>query len=143
MRKRTPANPDPARLLPECANLEHLKKEAKQRLKVMRLDNPGVKLSAAQLTVAREYGFSSWRSLIAYVKSQSDREAQRRDRLRAVRAKLQPFKDGVAAAGKGDYRTAVAHLRQFETENPDVTLSLVQHAVTKEFGEGVWRDLLA
>jgi TolA-binding protein len=143
MRKRTPANPDPARLLPEFANLEHLKKEAKQRLKVMRLDNPGVKLSAAQLTVAREYGFSSWRSLIAYVKSQSDREAQRRDRLRAVRAKLQPFKDGVAAAGKGDYRTAVAHFRRFESENPDVTLSIVQHAVTKEFGEGVWRDLLA
>jgi TonB family protein len=76
MSKKTPAKHDPTRPLPERANLEHLRKEAKQRLKAMRLDNPGVTLSAVQLTVAREYGFSSWRSLIAYVKSQSDKESQ-------------------------------------------------------------------
>jgi tetratricopeptide (TPR) repeat protein len=148
MSKKTPANPDPARPLPERANLEHLKKEAKQRLKVMRLDNPGVKLSTVQLTVAREYGFSTWRSLIAYVKSQPDREAQLRDQRPGARGgpfrlTLQAFKDGVAAAGKGDYQTAVAHFRQAETGHPAITLSLVEHAVTKEFGEGVWRDLLA
>jgi TolA-binding protein len=140
MNKRTPDNPDPARPLPKRANLEHLKKEAKQRLKAMRLDNPDVKLSAVQLTVAREYGFSSWRSLIANIKSQSDREAQRREQIRVL---LQPLKDGVAAAGKGDYQTAVAHLRQAETAHPTLTMSLIQHAVTKEFGESVWRDLLA
>src|SRR5215475_6656490 len=148
MSKRTPANPDPERPLPERASLEHLKKEAKQRLKVMRLDNPGVKLSTVQLTVAREYGFSSWRSLIAYVKSQSDGEAQLQDQRPAARGEpfrlaLQAFKDGVTAAGKGDYQTAVAHFRQAETGHPNITLSLVQHAVTKEFGESVWRDLLA
>jgi hypothetical protein len=60
MSKKTPANSDPARPLPERANLEHLKKEAKQRLRSLRLDNPGVTLSAVQLTVAREYRFSSW-----------------------------------------------------------------------------------
>ena len=143
MSKRTPTGPDPARPLPERANLEHLKKEAKQRLKAMRLDNPGVKLSAVQLTIAREYGFSSWRRLTAHVKSLSDSEAQRRDQLPdAFRLALQAFKDGVAAAGKGDYQTAVAHFRQAEKGHPTVTLSLVQHAVTKEFGESVWRDLL-
>jgi len=114
----------------------------------MRLDNPGVKLSTVQLTVAREYGFSSWRSLIAYVKSQSDGEAQLQDQRPAARGEpfrlaLQAFKDGVTAAGKGDYQTAVAHFRQAETGHPNITLSLVQHAVTKEFGESVWRDLLA
>ena len=90
MNKKTPDNPDPARPLPKRANLEHLKKEAKQRLKAMRLDNPDVKLAAVQLTIAREYGFSSWRSLNAYLKSQSDREAQRREQLRVL---LQPLKD--------------------------------------------------
>jgi tetratricopeptide (TPR) repeat protein len=143
MSKRTPANPDPARPLPERANLEHLKKEAKQRLKAMRLDNPGVKLSNVQLTVAREYGFSSWRSVIAYVKAQSDREAQLLDQRQAARARFQAFKDGVDAAGKGDYQAAVAHFRKAEAEHPTITLSHVQHAVTKEFGESVWRDLLA
>src|SRR5262249_23646170 len=123
MSKRTPANPDPARTLPERASLEHLKKEAKQRLKIMRLENPGVKLSTVQLIIAREYGFSCWRSLIAYVKSQSDEEAQLRDqRLVAhgapFRLALQAFKDGVAAAGKGDYQPAVAHLRRVIKERP-------------------------
>jgi tetratricopeptide (TPR) repeat protein len=115
MRKRTPANPGPAHPLPERANLEHLKKEAKQRLKAMRLDNPGVKLSAAQLTIAREYGFSSWRSLIDYVKSQSDSEAQ----LRPTDSDLSPaHDDGVEAVGKGDYRTAVTLLRRAIRERP-------------------------
>jgi len=148
MSKKTPISLDPARPLPERANLEHLKKEAKQRLKAMRLGNPGVKLSTVQLTVAREYGFSSWRSLIAHVKSQSDRGAQPRDQRPGAqgepfRSTLQALKDGVAAASKGDYQTAVAHFRQAETGHAAITLSLVQHAVTKEFGESVWRDLLA
>lgn len=136
MSKRAPTSLDPARPLPERDNHEHLKKEAKQRLKAMRIDNPGVKLSAAQLIIAREYGFFSWRSMTAHVKSRSDREAQ-------LRVGLQHLKDGVAAAGKGDYQTAVALLRQTETAHPTITLSQVQHIVTKEFGESVWRDLLA
>jgi hypothetical protein len=49
----------------------------------------------------------------------------------------------MAAAGKGDYQTAVAHFRQAETGHAAITLSLIQHAVTKEFGESVWRDLHA
>jgi TonB family protein len=82
--------------------------------------------------------------LTAYVKSLSDREDQRRDRIpEAFRLALQAFKDGMAAAGKGDYQTAVAHFRQAENGHPTITMSLVQHAVTKEFGESVWRNLLA
>jgi len=121
MSKTTPANPDPARPLPERVNLEHLKKEAKQRLRSMRLDNPGVTLSAVQLTVAREYGFSSWRSLIAYVKSRSDKKSQLLDRLRAASAKTplqQALLDGLEAVGKGDYQTAVAHFRRALRERP-------------------------
>lgn len=58
--------------LPARANLEHLKNEAKQRLKTMRSESPGVRLSEAQLLVARGYGFPSWRKLKAHVDAQHD-----------------------------------------------------------------------
>jgi tetratricopeptide (TPR) repeat protein len=146
MSKKTPAKRDPTRPLPERANLEHLKKEAKRRLKAMRLDNPGATLSAVQLIVAREYGFSSWRSLIAYVKSQADKESQLDDQRQTARAKpfvVQALLDGLEAVGKGDYQTAVAHFRQAEAADTAFTLSTVQRAVAHKFGEGQWRDLIA
>src|SRR5262249_40023536 len=60
--------PDSARrTLPARPNLEHLKTEAKQRLKVLRAHDPGAKLATAQLAVARDYGFASWRRLKAHV----------------------------------------------------------------------------
>jgi Ankyrin repeats (3 copies)/Ankyrin repeats (many copies)/Ankyrin repeat len=49
------------------ANLEHLKNEAKQRLKTMRSDNSAARLSEAQLLVARGYGFPNWRKMKSYV----------------------------------------------------------------------------
>ena len=53
--------------LPARANLEHLKNEAKQRLKTLRSHSPAARLSEAQLLVARSYGFPSWRKLKSYV----------------------------------------------------------------------------
>lgn len=53
--------------LPERANLEHLKNEAKQRLAAMRAGAPDARLAAAQFELAREYGFASWRELKAAV----------------------------------------------------------------------------
>lgn len=58
--------------LPLHANLEHLKNEAKQRLKTMRSREPEARLSAAQFAVARRYGFPSWRKLKAYVEALND-----------------------------------------------------------------------
>src|SRR5688572_23631378 len=49
--------------LPERASYEYLKKLAKERLASLRADNPASKLADAQLAVAREYGFPSWRAL--------------------------------------------------------------------------------
>jgi ankyrin repeat protein/catechol 2,3-dioxygenase-like lactoylglutathione lyase family enzyme len=51
--------------LPERASYEYLKKLAKDRLALLRTRNPGAKLADAQLSIAREYGFSSWRALKA------------------------------------------------------------------------------
>ena len=53
--------------LPERASLDYLRKLAKERLRELRAADPAVKLAAAQLSVAREYGFSSWRALKADV----------------------------------------------------------------------------
>jgi ankyrin repeat protein len=51
--------------LPERASYEYLKKLAKERLALLRTRNPAAKLADAQLSIAREYGFSSWRALKA------------------------------------------------------------------------------
>src|SRR5262245_6703411 len=53
--------------LPARPNLEWLKKISKERLEALRVANPKAKLSEAQLAVAREYGFLSWRKLEAKV----------------------------------------------------------------------------
>jgi len=57
----------PSRELPGRANLEHLRNEAKQRLRELRERDADHRLSDAQLLVAREYGFPSWRRLKAAV----------------------------------------------------------------------------
>jgi ankyrin repeat protein len=56
-----------ARALPAQPNLEHLKNEAKQRLKTLRAQAPHAQLTEAQLAVARDYGFASWRALKIHV----------------------------------------------------------------------------
>lgn len=55
----------PARALPARPRLDALKSEAKRRLAQRRPRDPGLKLSAVQFELAREYGFSSWRALKA------------------------------------------------------------------------------
>jgi ankyrin repeat protein len=56
-----------ARSLPPRPSLEHLRNEAKQQLKALRKADPQAKLAAAQLAVARAYGFASWRRLKAHI----------------------------------------------------------------------------
>jgi ankyrin repeat protein len=55
--------------LPEKASLENLRKQAKTLLKEERAENSGKKftLSAAQFSIARKYGFSSWPELKHYL----------------------------------------------------------------------------
>lgn len=53
--------------LPERASLEYLKRLAKERLVELRERDPRAKLGSAQLAVARQHGFSSWRALKAEV----------------------------------------------------------------------------
>ena len=53
--------------LPERASLEYLKKRAKERLLELRREEPRAQLAAAQLAIARDYGFPSWRALKAEI----------------------------------------------------------------------------
>jgi ankyrin repeat protein len=55
--------------LPDSPSLEWLRKQAKRRLEELREANPAARLADAQLNLARQYGFSSWRSLKAHVDS--------------------------------------------------------------------------
>ena len=57
----------PSSGLPEHPSLEYLKKLAKERLEELRRADPAARLAAAQLAVAREHGFQSWRALKAEV----------------------------------------------------------------------------
>jgi ankyrin repeat protein len=55
--------------LPDNPNLDWLRKQATRRLAELRRSNAAAQLSDAQLDIARQYGFSSWRALKAHVDS--------------------------------------------------------------------------
>ena len=78
--------------LPDRANLEHLRNEAKQRLRALRVEQPAAQLAEAQRLVARDYGFPRWRALKAAVDA-AERErvfaAARQGNVDAVRRALQ------------------------------------------------------
>lgn len=117
--KRTPLRA--IRELPAEPNLEHLKNEAKQRLKTLRVSDPAAKLAAAQLLVARDYGFASWRQLKAHVEREST------DR---------PLREKVfAAALSGDIDTVRAALSNgFDPRQTDAHGRTV-HQIAKEYGQ--------
>jgi hypothetical protein len=56
-----------SRALPDHPNLEHLKKQAKERLPDLRQQHPEARLADAQHAVAREYGFLNWPALKAHL----------------------------------------------------------------------------
>jgi hypothetical protein len=55
--------------LPDRPNLEHLRKQAKERLREMKLRDPRARLADAQHAIARQYGFLTWAQLKASVLS--------------------------------------------------------------------------
>jgi ankyrin repeat protein len=57
--------------LPEQANLEWLRKQAKRQLRALRAANPAAQLADAQFQLATQYGFSSWRALKAHIDAQT------------------------------------------------------------------------
>ena len=56
-------------ILPPRPNLDHLKKQAKDRLVALQAASPGAQLADAQHALARDYGFASWPKLKAHVEA--------------------------------------------------------------------------
>jgi ankyrin repeat protein len=120
--------PDAPRPLPTRANLEHLKNEAKQRLKSLRRQDPDTKLAAAQRAVARSYGFASWRKLKHYVDARHDAgehliEAVRTGKLEAMRAILR---------GNPDLANQTTHLERLLRPSDTLAMRLIHLAVAED-----------
>jgi ankyrin repeat protein len=69
MSEETGGSQSASSTLPDDASIEWLRKQAKRRLQELRRDNPGAKLADAQFALAKEYGFTSWRTLKAHLDS--------------------------------------------------------------------------
>jgi ankyrin repeat protein len=106
--------------LPARPSLEWLRKTAKERLTTLRSTRPAAKLAEAQLHVAREYGFSSWRALKAHVDATAKSEANLEPSPGAHAAPATPSAEQVVAAflqqvGRGRIDNVKAMLAQIPT----------------------------
>jgi ankyrin repeat protein len=63
--------------LPAHRDLDWLRKATKKRLTTLRAAKPDARLHEAQLAVANDYGFKSWRALKAHVETVNPRPAER------------------------------------------------------------------
>lgn len=114
--------------LPERASLEFLRKLAKERLRELRLTNQRARLADAQLALAREYGFPSWRSMKAEVErrhaptSAAFAAACRSGDLDALRALLR--QDASLVHARLDHGATGLHLAVM---HPEAVRVLLQH----------------
>jgi ankyrin repeat protein len=95
-----------ARPLPERPDLEWLRKRAKQALRELGKRRPTARLADAQLALARDHGFASWRALVQHV-----------EQLRASRSAPAALPDAKVAAflrsvGLGEREAVTAMLRE-------------------------------
>ncbi len=125
-------------LLPPRASLEHLRNEAKQRLKTMRAQDPGTRLADAQLAVARDYGFSSWRHL----KTTLDAETRERAFAAAYAgdvAEVRRALDGGFNAGQTDATGRTIHQIAKTLGHTDLELLMRVHQERDERPDDVKR----
>jgi ankyrin repeat protein len=124
--------------LPARPNLDWLKRTAKERLAELRASDPASKLHSAQLLIARDYGFKSWRELKSrvdeFVNSYSENvqvfEAARTGAVEAIRRAVAsgfdpatPDVDGrtiyqiAKERGHGEIEALTRNLRERDTRN--------------------------
>jgi hypothetical protein len=117
-----------AEALPAHPDLDWYKKSAKKRLDELRASNPAVKLAEAQLAVAREYGFPSWRKLKDRIDQLTDLPrlfvSIREDDRVKVRALLRA-KPGLSRLAGPEGQTAI-HVAA-ECNNPDAIQILLRN----------------
>lgn len=92
--------------LPPRARLDWLRKTARQKLTALRTHRPDLKLAEVQLMLAREYGFSSWRSLKAHVEA-----LQAQSSVQSEGASEQEIAEFLRAVGTGNMPLARTRLQ--------------------------------
>ena len=86
--------------LPARPNLLYLKKLAKERLRKLRASDGAAKLAEAQLAIAREHGYASWRKLKEHV----ERVAAAQPAAAAPPAAMQTPAEALAQPGKAEWK---------------------------------------
>lgn len=135
-------------------SLEQLRKQAKERLKLLRETQPAATLASVQFALAREHGYESWPRLVHALAGGPNRLAQLEQLAR----------DLVAAAGQNQealqrlseytgtsYSLERLHLRVLDwladaagpREARDWTLDDARHAVARRYGFDTWANLAA
>ncbi|MDJ0449266.1 hypothetical protein [Methylocystis sp. JR02] len=135
------------RALPERPNLEHLRKEAKQRLKLLRHADPSATLAVAQREVARDYGLSSWRRLVALFRPTAGivpDVPDWRDHWARVTQMLEARDRGDWRAMEKTYRELIAHTRPTRRDSleADFAFSLVQYSKKPEEARRIFDRLM-
>src|SRR5947207_15358241 len=69
MSEQTPESAPGPLPLPDAPSIEWLRKQAKRRLAELRQTDRNAKLAAAQIYVAAQYGFATWRARKAHAES--------------------------------------------------------------------------
>jgi ankyrin repeat protein len=93
-----------ANALPARPNIEYLKKLAKQQVAALRKQGQAASLAAAQLALARKYGFPSWRKLKAHVEA-LERQAAPFNTTPEIEASSAAFNDVMKAITTRDDQT--------------------------------------
>ncbi len=116
-----------SRDLPARPNLDHLRKQAKELLQKMKLQDPDAQLADAQHALALEYGFASWPRLKAHVESEATTPNPFVGKWTAdlSRSKLHPL-NRLQAASIG-----------FDIEGADVTIDYVMVDASGRTNRGV------
>ena len=117
-----------AEALPVQPNLDWYKKSAKKKLDQLRARDPEAKLADAQLAIAQEHGFSSWRKLKTRIDQLTDLpklfQAIRDDDRATIRALLKA-KPGLSRLADSKGQSAI-HVAA-ESNNPDAIEILLQN----------------
>lgn len=147
---------DSASRLPARPSLEHLRKEAKDRLGALRAEKPGATLADAQFALAREYGFASWPKLVHHVETVNPSGLRWYEQLAQALAAAYTSGDFTAIREiNWEHGTAFFWSRDVtrmheqlptwlasESRVPELALADARHLVARQPGFETWNELV-
>jgi len=143
MSEQTPPPASGSSSLPDAPNLDWLRKQAKRMLSELRKTNPDAKLADAQYELAKQHGFSSWRSLKEHIDGLTVDgqlfEAAKNDDARALRALLDAHPEKLETRNK-PYEHTLLHVAAFagRLENVDLLLRRGLDVNAREKGDNTY-----